>query len=228
MTITKTKEVVTDIIKIENEVKPIEEKMHSLKEQADAMVIANDEDYSNASIALNAVNSEKKAADKMRKFFVDPLNQQVKSINSLFNPRIDSADEIVKIIKGKMAEYFEKKEAERIKEEKRLQAIRDAANKKREEAGKELIAEPIREVAEPEKTVVAGNSKAQVRKKWTAEIEHMDMLPDEIKKAIMAEAYRKGIVDSVVQKFVDAGAREIAGVKIYEKTIIATGSVMGW
>lgn len=228
MTKTKTKEVVTDIIKIENEVKPIEEKMHSLKEQAVAMIIVNDEDYGNASIALDIVNSEKKAADKMRKFFVDPLNQQVKSINSLFNPRIDSADEIVKIIKGKMAEYFEKKEAERIKEEKRLQAIRDAANKKREEAGKELIAEPIREVAEPEKTVIAGNSKAQVRKKWTAEVEHIDMLPDEIKKAIMAEAYRKGIVDSVVQKFVDAGAREIAGVKIYEKTIIATGNIRGW
>lgn len=228
MTQTKTKEVVTDIIKIENEVKPIEEKMHSLKEQAVAMIIVNDEDYGNASIALDVVNSEKKAADKMRKFFVDPLNQQVKSINSLFNPRIDSADEIVKIIKGKMAEYFEKKEAERIKEEKRLQAIRESANKKREEAGKELIAEPIREVAEPEKTVIAGNSKAQVRKKWTAEVEHMDMLPDEIKKTIMAEAYRKGIVGSVVQKFVDAGAREIAGVKIYEKTIIATGNIRGW
>lgn len=219
---------VTDITKIESEIKPIEAKMLSLRESAEAMVIESDEQYAGASDALDVVNSEKKAADKMRKFFVDPLNAQVKNINALFMPRIDAADEVVQIIKKKMALYFDKKEAARIAEEKRLQAIRDAADKKREEKGLAPIAEPVREIETPAKTVVTGNSKAQVRKKWTGEVEHIDQLPDDVKKAIMAEAWNKGIITSVVQKFVDAGVREMPGVKIYEKTIIASGNVRSW
>jgi hypothetical protein len=51
----------------------------------------------------------------------------------------------------------------------------------------------------------------------------MSDLPEDIKKAIFAEAWKKGIVTSVVQKFVDAGMREISGVKIFESNEIALG-----
>lgn len=219
---------VTDLTAIERDTKSIEAEVLGFKEKAEAMVIKNDDDYAAASDALDIVKSKIKAGEKMRKFFVDPLNAQVKAINALFKPQTEYAEGIERTIKGKMADYFKKKEAARIAEENRLQAIRDAANKKREDEGKELITEPVREVAAPAKTVVTGNSKAQARKFWTHEIESINALPDEVKQAIMAEAYKKGIIKSVVQKFVDAGVREMTGVRIFEDVQIASGNVRQW
>ena len=219
---------ITDITKIEAEMKPIEAEVLSFKDAADKLVIKTDEDYAKASDILDIVKGKIKNGEKMRKFFVDPLNAQVKSINALFKPQTEYAEGIERVIKGKMAKYYDDKEKARFAEEERLRKIREAADAKRIAAGKEVIAEPIREVAEPAKTVVTGNSKAQVRKVWTCEIEHIDQLPEEVKKAIMAEAYKKGIIKSVVQNFVDAGVREMTGVRIFEETRIASGNVRQW
>lgn len=206
---------------VEKELAPLTTEVVSLKEKAEAVVITTDEDYEAAGDMAGVINEKKKAIDKMRKFFVDPLNAQVKSINGMFMPQIDEADAIVRLLKGKMSVFFDKKEEARLKEEKRLQDIRDRANEKRAEQGKEEIAEPVREVAPVAKTVTTGVAQSQVRKTWEHEILSMSELPEDIKKAIFAEAYKKGIVGMVVQKFVDAGMREISGVRVYEKTSIA-------
>lgn len=211
--------------KIETELKPIESEMTAFKDRAESLVIKTEEDYKSASDFLDLVNSKKKNTDKIRKFFVEPLNTQVSNINGMFMPQVKAADELVQVIKKKMATFFNEQEAKRVAEQARLDKIRDDANKKREEEGKEIIAEPVREVAMPQKTVATGSSKAQVRKVWTHEVEHLDQIPEDIKKAIIGEAWKKGIVKSVVQKFVDAGMREIPGVRIFEETRIATGNV---
>lgn len=216
---------VVSIVKVMAEAKPIETEIAVFRASADSLVIKSQQDYEGASDFLDRVNSKKKSADTMRKFFVEPLNHQVDNINALFMPQVKEADAIVQVIKGKMAVFFNEEEAKRVAEQKRLDKIRDDANKKREAEGKEMIAEPVREVAMPTKTVATGSSKAQVRKVWTHEIEHLDQLPEEIKKAIIGEAWSKGIAKSVVQKFVDAGVREMKGVRIFEETRIATGNV---
>lgn len=216
---------IVSLAKIQTEAKPLETEMTLLRTDADKLVIKSEDDYKAASDFLDLVNTKKKNADKMRKFFVDPLNAQVKQINALFMPQVDAADEVVQVVKKKMATYFNIQEEARIKEQKRLDDIRDAANKKREAEGKELIAEPVREVAMPAKTIATGASKAQVRKVWTHEVEHLDQLPEDVKKAILGEAWKKGIVKTVVQKFVDAGIREMSGVRIFEETRIASGNV---
>lgn len=208
---------------IELELKPLATEMATLKELAESFVIANDDDYAKASELGAQANDKKKAIDTMRKFFTDPLNQQVKSINAVFNPQIDEADVVSKLFKNKMSVYFTEKEEARIKEEKRLEDIREKANAKRAEQGKEAITTPVREVAEVKKTVTTDKVQSQVRKTWSHEILSMNDLPEDIKKAIFAEAYKKGIVTTVVQKFVDAGMREISGVKIFEKATIAFG-----
>jgi hypothetical protein len=216
---------VVSLAKIQIEAKPIENEIVALRESAEALTIKSDDDYKGASDFLDMVNTKKKNADKMRKFFVEPLNHQVDNINALFMPQVKEADEIVKVVKGKMAVFYNEQEAKRVAEQKRLDDIRIAADKKRAEEGKEAIAVPVREVAMPTKTVATGSSKAQVRKVWTHEIEHLDQLPEDIKKAILGEAWQKGIVKTVVQKFVDAGIREMAGVRIFEETRIASGNV---
>ncbi len=229
---TKAKKVVAEtdapvvsLAKVMADAKPIETEMQMFKDQAEGLVIKSEDDYKNASDFLDIINTKKKNTDKMRKFFVEPLNSHVDSINAVFMPQVKGADAIVQIVKQKMATFFNEQEAKRVAEQARLDKIRADADAKRIAEGKEVIAEPVREVAMPTKTVATGSSKAQVRKVWTHEIEHLDQLPEDIKKAIIGEAWKKGIAKSVVQKFVDAGLREIAGVRIFEETRIASGNV---
>lgn len=213
-------EVKKELSAFEAELQPLQKEVLTFQERAEALVIETDEDYEKAGEMAVVVNEKSKAIEKMRKFFVDPLNAQVKSINGVFNPQIDEADAIVKTIKGKMSVFFDKKEEARLKEEKRLQDIRDKANAKRAEAGKEAIAEPVKEVAPVARTVTTGMAQTTVRKTWEHEILSMSELPADVQKAIFAEAYKKGIVGQVVQKFVDAGIREMTGVRIYEKSTV--------
>lgn len=219
------KEEVKSVVNIETELKPIESEISSFREKAEAMIIADDDQYTLASDTLGAVNTKLKGIEKLRKFFVDPLNAQVKNINGMFKPQVEAADEIVQIIKKKMAVYYDKKETARRAEEARLQKIRDDADAKRLAAGKEKIAEPVREVAMPSKFTATDNAKSQVRKVWTHEILKISELPADITRAILEEAYRKGIVKMVVQRYVDAGTRDMPGVRIFEETRIASGNV---
>lgn len=215
-----TKKEGAELQAFETQLEPLKVEVLSLKDQAEKFVIVSDDDYSRAGDMAGIVNEKSKAIEKMRVFFTGPLNAQVKSINGLFNPQIDEADAIVKTLKGKMSVYFTAKEEARLKEEKRLQDIRDKADAKRAEQGKEAIATPVREVAPVARTVTTGIAQTQVRKTWEHEMLSMSELPDHIKKAIFEEAWKKGIVTSVVQRFVDAGMREIPGTRIYEKSNI--------
>ncbi len=205
----------------EKELQPLATEVQTYKEQAEAIVIKTDEDYTMVGDLAGVVKGKGEAVEKMRKFFTVPLNEQLDRINGLFMPKKKEADEVVKILKGKMADYHQKKEDERIKEEARLQAIRDKANAKREEKGQEAIAEPIKTVAEVPKTVSTGTTQSTVKKVWTHEIISIDALPEDVKKAIFAEAYNKGIIKTVVQKFVNAGIREMSGVKIYQDSQVS-------
>lgn len=210
----------TELNKVEKDLKPIESEIISFSEQAKSLEIKSDEDYNGASDFISVINDKKKSIEKMRKFFVDPLNQQVKTINSMFKPQVEEADSIIKLVKGKMADHFQKKEEARIKEENRKQAIRDKANAKREAEGKEAIEEPINQVAEVERTVSTESSKTTVKKVWVHKVVSINALPDDVKKAIFEEAYRKGIVDTVIRKFVNAGVREMSGVEIKQEANI--------
>jgi len=208
---------------IQTELLPLQTEVVTFKDQAEKMIIKTDADYEVANNLAGVVNSKGKSIDTMRKFLVGPLNAHVDSINAIFMPQVKEADAIVKTIKAKMGAYFDEKETARLKEEKRLQDIRDKADAKRAEAGKEAIAEPVREVAPVAKTVVTAVGKSSIRKTWEHEIVSIDQLPEDIKKLVFAEAYRKGIIATIVQKMVDAGVRDMTGVRIYEKSNVVLG-----
>lgn len=211
----------TEIIEVEAKLKPLQDELMTLQEKAETIEIKSDEDYAGATEFLSALKKKGKDRETMRKFFVDPLNAQVKSINAMFKPQDEVEQNVEKIVKGKMATFIKAKEEAAAKEQARLDSIRDAANQKREEKGQEAIAEPVRQVAPVAKTATAGTAQSTARKVWKHEVMSMAELPPDITKAILAEAWKKGIVTSVVQKFVDAGMREIPGVRVYEDTIIA-------
>lgn len=211
----------TDLSMFTKELQPLENEVISLKQKAEALVITTDEQYAEAGDIAKVVKDKSSAIEKMRKFFTVPINKQLDDINGLFMPKTKEADEIVTIIKRKMATYHQNKEDARIKEEARLQSIRDKANEKREEKGQEAIAEPIKTVAEVPRTVSTGVTQSTVKKVWTHEIISINELPEDVKKAIFAEAFNKGIIKTVVQKFVNAGVRDMTGVRIYQDSQIS-------
>jgi hypothetical protein len=211
----------TNILEAQKELKPLETEIVSFKEKVEALSITSDEEYNEAMKLAGIIKSKEDETEKMRKFFTAPLNKQVDDINAMFMPKVKEAKEIVSIIKSKMASYNEKKEADARAEQKRLDDIRAKADLKRQEQGKEAIATPVREVAPVAKTVVSDGIQSTVKKVWTHEILSINELPDDVKKAIFAEAFNKGIIKTVVQKFVNAGIREMTGVKIYQESQIA-------
>lgn len=213
-----------EIKTIESELKPLEKEIVSFQQKAESIEITNDDDYSFATDFVGVINEKKKSIENARKFFVDPLNKQVKDINAMFKPQVEQADEIITLVKKKMGAFWQAKENARLKEEKRLQDIRDKANAKREEQGKEAIIEPIKQVAEVAKTVMGNETKSTVRKVWKHKLISMGELPSDVQKAIMAEAWKKGIVDTVIRNFIKAGIREMKGVEIFEEAEISLRS----
>lgn len=206
---------------IDTQLKPIEKEVLSFRKKAESIVIKNDDDYNEVSNFAGSISAKEKDIDKLRKFFTEPLNAQLDNINAMFMPQIKEAKSIVVLLKGKMSVYFTEKEEARLKEEKRKQDIRDKANAKRAEQGKEEIAEPIKDVAPVNKTVTTDSVQTQIRKVWKHEVKSMSKLPDDVKKAIFEEAWKKGIVDMVIKKFVDAGIRSMTGVDIFEENTVA-------
>lgn len=210
-------------LNMSTEIKTYEAELMTEQQKADALVIKSDEEYDQATEVCAVISEKAKEIDAFRDFLVRPLNNQVKSINDMFMPQVKYRKEVIGTIKTKMADYYEKKERAAAAEQARLDKIRADADAKRIAEGKEIIQEPVREVAEVQRTNYVGSARSTAKKKWTHEMISINELPDDIRNAILAEAWTKGIITSVVQRFVDAGLREIKGVRIFEKTDIVLG-----
>lgn len=206
---------------IETKVATIESDVQTFEEKAKAMVINTAEDNNQATEILGVLTKRKKSIEEARKFFVDPLNAQVKAINAKFKPQTTQVDSIISIVKQKVGAYHLAEEEKRAKEQARKDAIRAKANEKRIAEGKEVIETPVNQVEEVKQTNNVDNASATVKKVTKHRIIDVDALPDNIKATIMAEAVKKGIADTVVRKFVNAGMTEISGVEIYQTTEVA-------
>jgi alpha-D-ribose 1-methylphosphonate 5-triphosphate synthase subunit PhnG len=206
---------------VDQQITTIETEVVSLQEQANAVVVDSDETNASAAEVLGVLTKKKKTIEEVRTSIVKPLNDHVKDINAKFKPQTEALDEAIKTIKGKVGAYHVKVEEEKAKEQARLDAIREKANEKREEKGEEAIAEPVRQVEEKPQTTKTENAATTVKKVWKHRVISMGAMPDNVMKAILEEAYKKGIVDQVVRKFVNAGIREMKGVEIYEDTVVS-------
>lgn len=206
---------------VEAEVAVIENEVVTFKERAEHLVIKSDEDNAEATTVLSELTTRKKGIEEARKFFVDPLNAQVKAINEKFKPQTERLDEVIQIIKTKVGAYHLAQEKKRADEQERLDKIRREADAKRIAEGKETIATPVRQVEEKQQTTKTTTGSATVKKVWKFKIVSFKDLPKDIKVLIMTEAMKAGIGDTVVRKMVNAGVREMAGVEIYQDTQVS-------
>jgi len=148
----------------------------------------------------------------MRKFFVAPLNKQVKGINLKFKPYTDVLDKAEAEIKSKMTAYQVEQEKIRLAEEDRLRKIQQKEYEKQVKKA-EKKDEDIPPPPPPVRVETPKVEGLSMRKMWDFEIIDIGkipaeyMIPDETK----------------IRKIVNAGVRKIAGIRIFEKTISAIG-----
>lgn len=214
-------------------IKLISKDLAEVTKQAETIVIKSEKDYIGANDFLVVVKENLNKINTMRSFFTDPYVEQRRvaltkknEIDALFDKSTQPLESIEAKVKRAMSDFKLEEDRKARAEEARLQKIRDEANAKREEAGKEQIMTPIKTVERVEQTVQSGDGlgKSTAKKVWKFEITKISEFPEDIFKKILTVAWEKGIIDQIIRNEVKAGAREISGVRIYEDFEIAVSA----
>jgi len=203
------------IITVKEQTQELMNKAEIIVSEAKEIVVQDKDSLTAAVDFLGKIAVAKKEVDSRRRFFVDPLNQQVKSINDLFRGYSDPLGQADRIVRNKVLIY-QAEEAKRVAEEQRKAT--EEAKAQAEEASKhpteEFIPIPINIVEEPEKTVRAGAGSATTRQVWTFTIVDPSKVPNEYKV----------IDEKKIAAVVKAGIRNIPGVEIYPtSSLVVTG-----
>ena len=187
--------MVTEIAVIKEQNQGLLTEAETLVVRAEAIEISDDEDMEIAVNLLGGIATAKKRAEKQRKFFTEPLNQQVKKINELFHSFTNPLLKAERIIKQKVAAYHVEKE--RKAQEKMAKALSEA------QSGDEIM--PVVIPNQPQRTVQADTGSATIKKVWTFQVENPALVPEQYK-----------VVDEKkIRAAVASGIREIPGVRIF-------------
>lgn len=164
---------------------------------------------------LDWLRKKFKIIEERRKFFVQPLNDHVKSINAFFKTLSEPMEEADKIVSGKMLEWRKlerdriEKEQARLNEEarKKQEKLNATAALKAEKKGVPVESIPVKEVIAPviqqqAKFVGAGG----FTKFWNYEIQDETKIPISFRM----------IDEQKIKYAIKNGIREIPGVRIFE------------
>lgn len=203
--------------------------------QAKNLQVATQTDYEAASKFLSdIVKPRLLRVQAVMDFFIKPHQEarkkaleEMKKIEGLFAPQLTALTDTEKKVKTAMGGYLRVQEEAARKEEERLAKLREKQDERRENKGLAPIATPLPTVERPETLMKSENGGKTVAKKvWKFEITDPELLYKD--KGFMLELYAlaatKGLHEQVLRKMVNAGTREIAGVKIYEDFDINTNA----
>ena len=173
-----------------------------------AFKIATKEDLIFAAEMLAEAKGHYKRIDEKRKEITKPLNDALKATRALFKPALDFYSECETVLKREMAAAHRRSEQEKREA---LAEAQVAATEGDEEGVAEALTVMDKAAAFPEADGV------QYRSAWKFEITDEDAIPREycspnLKLIAGIVAHRKG-------------ATEIAGVRVYEDTVVASKSV---
>ena len=202
--------IVTDLRVIEKNEDFVEVSTNADKaiQFAETLEITDDKTFNQANVALASVSERLKNAERIRRFFTDPLNDHVGRINMMFRPAREKYEEAKKVIKEKAVKYHTKKEEEARKKEERVQ--------KDLEKGKidlEKASEKVEKIKKPEKTAKSEDTGARmtfriVKKLFITDeskLPRQYLIPDEKK----------------IKKVLDAGV-EVPGAELREEKIVSS------
>jgi hypothetical protein len=173
--------------------------------------ISSVDEKDGAVVFLKEIKSAYNEAEKRRKFLVDPLNAHVKTINAEIKKFTEPLLTLEKNIKTAISDFVDAQERARQAEQNRLLL---AAQKEQEEINKLAEAEgveaPIINVPMLNE-VETHTDGATVKKVWTFEVADPAQIPREYLSPDLV----------AIGAAVKAGAREIPGVRVYQKSQVS-------
>jgi hypothetical protein len=190
------------------EVVEIKTEATNLERMAVALEINDPASQQEGTNLLAAIAKASKAIEAQRKFFVDPLNHQVKAINAKFKEIAGPLDNADGILRGKVKCFYEAQEKAKREEEARRQAAYDKERTEARAFG-EAAPAPAQDLQLPDvdRTIRAQGGTASIAMKWTFEVTDVSQVPTQY-LAVNGLAVREAIRN---------GARVIPGLRIYEE-----------
>lgn len=180
------------------------------------LVIKSEEDVVLSTEFLAQAKARADRIEEIRTSFTKPINEGLTAINKMYKEPHAAYLTMMQKVKRAIGDYRLEEERKVQKEEERLEKVREEKNKRNEEKGKAPDLTPVKTVERPETIVRSESGKTKTIKVWKFEIEDVSKLPESYKKTILDFAVEKGLADMVIRKVVNAGIREIEGVRIYE------------
>ena len=197
-----------EVIEQREEVKTLSKNAEAAVAYAEALTIKTSEQHDKAIGDLAKIRDEKKRGDDMRRFFTDPLNEQVKKINALFQPTIKALESAERFIRTALVRYQIELTAR--------SAAATAKTLEKVEAGKLTVeqgAKKIENIKEPEKTVRTAEATVSYTIRPRVEIEDETKIPREY---LCPDTVK---IKAVALAFHKAKQPQIPGVKVVEEKV---------
>lgn len=193
----------------------IKDQIAELTREGIAIVIKDNESFAYAGEFARKIKQAQKQVDDTRKGMTRPLDESKKKIMDLFRPIEDRIAELERSVKGSMLAY--QAEVDRkIREEREAKEKKDREEMEQKLKDAAFFGESTVDIDEPKAEeafinvapVATGVSTKMV---WTFEIVDESKLPREM----------LSVDERKIKAAVDFGVRDIPGLKIYQKPVMA-------
>ena len=174
---------------------------------AQSLMIENTKDLEKAITLLSKIKQALKIIKEKKEEFTKPAREIIKSARDLFKPLEEKCMEAERIVKSKMVEFNDKEEIKAIKEEEKVIEKVEAGKITPQEASEKM------DKIAPEKTVESKGGKIQYKKIKEVVIDDEAKIPREYLMLDMVKIRRVALT-----------GREIIGVSVIEKKIVASSN----
>lgn len=189
----------------------LQKQAQEIEQQARTMTVTADT-LDDAANALASIARLKKGIEERRVSWVKPLNDTVKKVNDWFKSVAAPLESADKLLRGKIQTYQAEEARRRREEEERLRKLAEKEHAKQvakaERKGEEPPPPPPTVVVPgPATTIRSSAGTVSTTKVWDFEIVDESQIPREF---LMVDTTK-------IRKVVQAGLRNIPGVRIYER-----------
>ena len=209
-------------LKDDAEVQRISNEVQWAKGQAESLQVIDGDSAKMATAILSEIAKSRKSAESRRLFLVKPLNDHVKSINEWFKGLLAPAHIADTILRQKVLDY---RAIERHKADEEARKLREEQDRKAQELrdqGKAEEAEKVKETPLPppvSKSIDSGMGKTTERLVWEFEIQDFKAFVKYAASNDLEELLKPD--NGAIRALVINGFREIPGVKIFQKPVLA-------
>ena len=204
----------------EDKVAEISKDIKSFEKKAEKyLAIKTQVDYENTTSFIVDIKGRINRIKEIVEFFTKPHQDarkkaldDMRKVEALFASSLSVYEGIETRIKSAMSGWQREQDRLARAEEDRLAKLRE----KREERTGNIDPTPLPTIERATPTVATDNGKSVAKKSWKFQVEAYSKLPQNVVDEVMYQAKEKGLIDSVIRKMVQAGTREMSGVRIYE------------